>query len=86
MAEFVLVVIGFAAAFALPALWASMRADEAEQTGELRYWVRALWSEQVIRRADDPRQFEVEIRKLRAIPWMIVSAIAFALLVFGTFA
>ena len=86
MGEFMIVVIGLAAAFALPALWARMRAEDAETTGELRYWVRALWSEQVIRRSDDPRQFEIEIHILRAIPWMMAAAIAFATLVFGTFA
>ena len=86
MGEFVLVVIGLAAAFAVPALWARIRADEAESAGELRYWARAFWSEQVIRRADDPRQFEIEIRILRALPWMIGTAIAFAILVFGSFA
>ena len=77
--------IGLVAAFALPAMWARMRATEAESAGELRYWVRSLWSEQVIRRTDDPRRFEIEIRILRAIPWMIVAASAFGILVFGTF-
>jgi len=86
LSEFILVVIGLAAAFGLPALWARMRAEEAESAGELRYWARGLWSEQVIRRADDPRQFEIEMRILRAIPWMIVGAIAVAILVFGSFA
>ena len=58
--------------------------SEAEQTGEFRYRLKG-WGEQVIRRADDPDRFQMELRFLKAMPWFGLTMLALMITVLGYF-
>ncbi|RYD63607.1 MAG: hypothetical protein EOP58_11095 [Sphingomonadales bacterium] len=81
-----LLVLGGLAALALAIGTALVRAREADRSGELRFWVRGLVGEQVIRRSDDPARFEIELKILRAVPWFGLTGVALAVLMMGYFA
>lgn len=61
------------------------RANEAAKSGELRYWMKGRYEEQVIRREDDPARFDLELKILRAVPWFGFGALALAILMLGYF-
>jgi hypothetical protein len=62
-----------------------MKARAASRSGELRFWVRGLLTEQVIRREDDPRRFDIELKLLRAMPWIGLSLMSLGILFMGFF-
>ncbi|WP_423602303.1 hypothetical protein [Sphingomonas sp. MS122] len=62
-----------------------IRVHEAAKSGELRYWMKGRYEEQVIRRQDDPARFELELKILRAVPWFGFGALALAIAMLGYF-
>lgn len=61
------------------------RANEAAKSGELHYWMKGRYEEQVIRREDDPVRFDLELKILRAVPWFGFGVLALAILMLGYF-
>lgn len=80
-----LLVIGGIAAFVLIVTTVLSRARQAERSGELRFWVRGLNAEHVIRRSDDPARFDLELKLLRAVPWFGCAALALVVSMMGSF-
>jgi hypothetical protein len=56
---------------------------EAERSGELDMRMPLTWKVVTVRRVDDPTQFEIEIRKIRARWWAAGCIGAFAVLLIG---
>jgi len=79
-----LLVLGGIGALLAACVLPVIKAREAAKTGELRFWVRGVLGEQVIRRADDPHRFDVELKLLRAMPWIGLSLMSVAILCVGS--
>ncbi|MFL9842582.1 hypothetical protein ABS767_16550 [Sphingomonas sp. ST-64] len=84
--EPLLLILGGLAALALAIGTALFRAREADRSGELRFRVRGVFGEHVIRRSDDPVRFDLELKILRAVPWFGLTGLALAVLMMGYFA
>jgi hypothetical protein len=78
-------IVGGVIALVAACVFPVMKAREASRSGELRFWVRGLLTEQVIRREDDPRRFDIELKLLRAMPWIGLSLMSLAILFMGFF-
>ncbi|WP_326523440.1 hypothetical protein [Sphingomonas sp.] len=83
--DFGIVLAGCVAALALMTVSIYLRAREAEKTGELKYRVSGVVREHIIRRADDPARFALELKILRAVPWMGFSLLAVTIAMMGFF-
>ena len=81
----VVVLLGCLLALGAITAFVLVRANEAARSGELRYWVKGRYEEQVIRRQDDPARFDLEIKILRAVPWLGFAVLALAVLMLGYF-
>lgn len=62
-----------------------VKAQKAEDSGELSFYVRGLVAEQIIRREDDPKRFAIELMFLRAVPWVAFGMLALSFLIMGYF-
>lgn len=61
------------------ALW---QARDAERTGRMRMYQR-FKGHSTLLRADDPLRFDLHVRRLRAVPWVVACIVAGLIMMLG---